>query len=763
MNLPLSGIVVLDLVQGSLAPLSRIYADLGAEVVRLERAAPGREADGHELAAEIGNLGKHLGRLDLAAAEGRALFEAHLARGDLVLTDGNPDVRDHLLGEAERRPQLVVLSATMFGEGNAYSGWEATDPVLHALSAGLSRSGVRGRDPLLPPGTIALNSAMAQAAYAGLAALYEALTTGRGDWIDFSALEGAVQALDPGFGSAGVAATGRRADQLSPLRPAKGFRYPIFACADGHVRICLLSPRQWNGMFRWMGEPAAFASAEFNATARRYQSPELTEALASFFRSHGKEHLEATAPSYGVPLSVVRRFEDCLSSDHLKARRAFTRAELPSGRSVRIPNGVVEIDGVRAGPRRARLAAASQTGKQPQLRGTGRPLAQIRVLDLGVIVVGAEQGRLLADLGADVVKVETASFPDGSRQSVSGVLSASFAVGHRNKRSLGLNLRHADGKALFLRLAAKADVIFSNFKPGTLESLGIDGATLARANPGLVTVESSAFGSSGPWSARMGYGPLVRAAAGVTEAWRYPDDAESYSDSITVYPDHAAGRAGAIAALALLIRRLGDGRGGAAKISQLEVMLDQFTAEIAAADLINEAPPTPPDGPWGVYRAAGDDDWCVVTVRNDEDWRRLAGVIGCHDPRFQSRQGRLEHRGAIDAAVSKWMRPRRARAAMDELQLAGVPAGEMLRVADLPSFPFFKARGFFSSAHHPSIDDEMIAERAPFRSRRLPAAAQNPAPLLGQHSKEVVRDWLALDDAEIAALVSTGVLEPGNT
>ena len=140
-----------------------------------------------------------------------------------------------------------------------------------------------------------------------------------------------------------------------------------------------------------------------------------------------------------------------------------------------------------------------------------RPLEGLKVLDLGVIVVGAETGRLLGDMGADVIKIESLAFPDGLRQShLPYGLSVSFAAGHRNKRSLGLNLKHPEGVALFKRLAAKADLVLSNFKPGVMQALGLGHDALAEINPAIISVESSAFGSTGPWSKRMGYGPLAR-------------------------------------------------------------------------------------------------------------------------------------------------------------------------------------------------------------------------------------------------------------
>ncbi len=189
-------------------------------------------------------------------------------------------------------------------------------------------------------------------------------------------------------------------------------------------------------------------------------------------------------------------------------------------------------------------------------------LAGLRVLDLGVIVVGADTGRMFADEGADVIKIESRAFPDGSRQAMGdGPMAPSFAWGHRNKRSLGLDLRSDEGKKLFLALAEHSDLVLSNFRPGTMESLGLGYAELSRVNPGIVMVDSSALGSTGPESRSMGYGPLVRASTGLTTLWRYPDQPDGFCDSVTIYPDHTSARIGAVGALAMLMRR-GGGRPG---------------------------------------------------------------------------------------------------------------------------------------------------------------------------------------------------------
>ncbi|WP_421738057.1 CoA transferase [Caulobacter sp.] len=729
---PLRGIKVADLVRGPLAPITRYLAELGAEVTRLV------DPSGDPLEDLAANIGK------ARAPDGA---QAVLDAADLIVADAGQTIDMAALRAG--KPSLVTMTVSDFGGRGACAGWQGSDLVLHALSAELSRSGIRGRPPLPPPGDLAYQCAAAQAAYALTVSLYHALRAGVGDHIDFSALDGAVQALDPGYGIAGSATLGKPAHLLSRDRPAKGFQYPILRCADGHVRICLLARRQWQGMFRWMGEPAAFASPEFEKTAIRYKSPELLPAIAAFFATRTREDLEAEGQRHGVPISAVLTLEEFMASDHVAERNALIEVRLPDGEVVRLPNGVATIDGARMGPggfegEKVRFPTPDATLGRHAFEG-------LKVLDLGVIVVGAEQGRLLADQGADVVKVESQAFPDGNRQSyLSYGLSVSFAAGHRNKRSLGLNLRDPRGRSLFLELAAKADIILSNFKPGTLESLGIDHAAISRLNPRIIMADSSAFGASGPWAGRMGYGPLVRAATGLTLAWRYLDDPESFSDSITIYPDHVAGRIGAMAVIALLIRRLRTGRGGCASVAQSEVMLSQFAAEVARASL-GRRRSGPGEWPQGVYAAAGDDDWCAVTVRDRRDWLALCEVIGIG--------GELA-RDEAEARLTTWVGERSADEAMRTLQARGVPAGRMLRVADQPAFEPYRERGFYRIERHPYLEEQVVAERVHAQGAALADPPTRPAPLAGEQTLEVVGQWLGLHAGDLSHLIADGVLEP---
>jgi crotonobetainyl-CoA:carnitine CoA-transferase CaiB-like acyl-CoA transferase len=450
---------------------------------------------------------------------------------------------------------------------------------------------------------------------------------------------------------------------------------------------------------------------------------------------------------------------------------------------VRIPIVFVLVDVVRyvfggPGPVEGGDDAILDDGPRPHASpvpgpGTGtapsRPLAGLRVLDLGVIVVGAETGRLLADQGAEVIKIESSAFPDGSRQSFARApISASFGYGHRGKLSLGLDLRAEEGREIFRRLVAVSDVVLSNFKPGTMESLGFSHQELAAINPAIITAESSAFGPEGPWSRRMGYGPLVRASAGLTGLWAYPDRPGSWSDASTIYPDHIAARAEATAVVAALARRRRTGTGARITASQADVILGHLAPALARESL---APGSvrclgnvgEHDAPRGLYPCAGDDEWVIVDVRGDDDWRRLATVIGTDglatDPRFATAAARLENRTAVEHEVTAWTGLRTPREVMTALQGAGVPAGAMLRVPDLLTDPHLRARDFLAVQPQPQIDATMWAEARHAHFRSVPDPELRPGPLRFEHTRDVCTRVLGLDPDTIDRLAGSGVLQ----
>jgi crotonobetainyl-CoA:carnitine CoA-transferase CaiB-like acyl-CoA transferase len=772
-ELPLHGVRVLDLADGAAAVTTRLLADLGADVVRIEppEGAPARRREplvaGTGAAHLVQDANKRSAVVD--AAELRRLVRS----AAILVHDRPPGAEDGLTAEELHalNPALVVVAVTAFGQTGPYRDRVATDEVLLAMSGALARSGRPGLPPLPPPAAIAGHSAAVQAAWAALVAYAGTLESGVGDLVDVSLHEALSHAVDPGFGISGSATGGARAIGTRD-RPDVAHLYPIFPCADGHVRICVLSGRQWRGLWGWLGEPAEFADPRYEHIGIRFEARDrLYPLIEALFAGRTRDDLVDEGQKRGVPIAALLSPAEVLACDHFAERGTWAEVAT-GGATVRVPAGAVELDGRRAGLRTPAPALGAHTAEvlaewarpAPPLPAT--PLAGLRVLDLGVIVVGAEMGRLFADQGAEVIKIENRAFPDGSRQTVTDTpITPSFVWGHRGKLGLGLDLRRPEGAEVFKALVAESDVVLTNFKPGTMESLGLGHADLAAVNPGIVVVDSSALGATGPWSNRMGYGPLVRASTGLGELWRYdPATGGAFGDAATVYPDHVAARIGALAALAAVLDRPRRGRGRRVSVSQAETILAQL-AEVFALESLEPGSGvawarTGPDAPRGPFPCAGDDEWCVIAVRDDGDWARLRAVLELpDDPDLRTAGGRRARRTEIGARVAAWTRTRPPGEVVEVLQRAGIPAGVMQRLVDHADDPHLRARGYFRLLHQPQLDEVLPTVNGPAVFRRLPEPRLRPAPLRAEHTEEVLGRVLGMPEQRIDELVESGVLE----
>jgi crotonobetainyl-CoA:carnitine CoA-transferase CaiB-like acyl-CoA transferase len=755
----LASVRVLDLGGAESDAVSRLYADLGADVLKIEppggssaRLAPPVVA-GASVSFRLNNANKRCAVLDPARAGDRQALLDLVSTADIVVDSGSAcgaaAFGTSSAELAQRFTHLVALSVTDFGTTGPYASWRATDPVLYALSTALSRTGPTSGTPVLPPIGLASGTAAVQAAWAALAAYYRRLRDGTGDYIDFSRFEGVLQSLDPPFGSEGQAAVGvKKTTEIWRGRPRNQNIYPIFACKDGHVRICLLSARQWRGMRAWLGEPEQFADPRFDTIAARYASSrELNALIADFVAPHTMDALVTEGQARGVPIAAVLSPTEALASEHFRVVGALTTAEFAPEAQVATPVGPFVVDGRHTGvrwlpplpgtdePAWSDASSASPTGPV----AVQRPFDGLRVIDLGVIVAGGELGRLFADLGAEVIKVESAAYPDGLRQAPPGqLMSRSWALTHRNEQSLGLDLRAPAGAELFSRLVADADAVFANFRPGTLAALGFSYQRLREMNPRIVLAESSAFGSTGPWSTQMGYGPLVRATTGVTSLWTSADG--GFYDATTVFPDHVSARVTAIAALAALIRRDRTGQPAHVQVSQAEAAINQLATHYVAAAARAARPPLVEDGAaHGVYPCAGEDEWCVISLRCDAD-RDLLGSLT----------------GGVD--IAEWTRTRDKTAIAHALQEAGIAAAPMNRVVDVPVDPQVRARTVFADMTHPLFETNILAETRPAPYTNIPPAPMRPAPMPGEQTREICQRTLGISAEVTDRLIADDVL-----
>src|SRR5262249_34549589 len=272
---------------------TRLFADLGADVLKVEfpGGSPGRDAlpmlAGESIPFAVHNANKRSTVLDPFEDSHCERFFELAAEADIIVVTG-PDGQAAAFGTsgaelAARCPDVVVLSITDFGETGPRASWRATDPVLYAMSGSLSRSGPTTGTPVLPPDGIASATAAVQAAWAALIAYYNRLRCGSGDYLDFARFDAVVMALDPAFGAHGQASAGQRTSGWRG-RPKNQDPYPICACRDGYVRLCVMAPRQWRGLRRWLGEPAEFSDPKYDGLGPRFAAwPQISVLVDALF------------------------------------------------------------------------------------------------------------------------------------------------------------------------------------------------------------------------------------------------------------------------------------------------------------------------------------------------------------------------------------------------------------------------------------------------------------------------------------------------
>ncbi len=396
----------------------------------------------------------------------------------------------------------------------------------------------------------------------------------------------------------------------------------------------------------------------------------------------------------------------------------------------------------------------------------GGPLAGLRVIEMGQLLAGPFCGQLLADFGAEVIKVEPPGKGDPMREwgrEKPHGQSLWWPVIARNKKSLTLDLRSADGQEILRDLARGADIVLENFRPGTMERWGLGHDALSAHNPGLIMVRVSGFGQTGPYSGHAGFGAIGEAMGGLRHVVGSPDRPPSRV-GISI-GDSLAATFAALGAMMALHARHRTGRGQVVDSAIYEAvltMMESLVTEYDKAGYIRERTGSilPRVAPSNVYPTA-DGSGILIAANQDTVFARLAAAMGrpelAGDPRFATHTARGDAQEELDALIAEWTGARPAEEVLALMNDNGVPAGRIYRAPEMLEDAHFKAREAIVRVMHPQFGELAMQNVAP-RLSETPGAVRHPGPELGAHTEEVLTGVLGYDAARVARLREAGVI-----
>jgi len=391
---------------------------------------------------------------------------------------------------------------------------------------------------------------------------------------------------------------------------------------------------------------------------------------------------------------------------------------------------------------------------------TNQPiLHNIRILDFTWVLAGPYATRILADFGAEVIKIQPL-LPEAEDTFSRGY----YNTWNRNKLGITLNLNKPQGVALAKKLVKISGAVVENFTPRVMANWGLDYDSLKKIKPDLVMLSMSTMGNTGPWRDYTGFGPTIQAFSGITYLTSFPGK-PPLGLGIS-YADHIAGLLACLALLGALEYRRRTGEGQYIDVSQVEAMSSLLGSAILECMVGGgEVEPVGNSSteavPHGVYRCRGDDRWCALAVFTNEEWQGFKRALGnppwAEDKRFATLTGRLKNRVELDRLVEGWTKEHTAEEAMASLQKQGLAAGVVQDASDLAKDPQLKQQGFFIELDHPELG-KTLSDAVPIRLSDTPARYSRVAPLRGQDNDYVYGELLGMSRDELTELKKQGII-----
>jgi crotonobetainyl-CoA:carnitine CoA-transferase CaiB-like acyl-CoA transferase len=795
--MPLSHLRVVEI--GS-APASsycaRLFADFGANVQKIEPPAgdPIRRCnplttEGHSAWFAFLNFNKSSVVIDPADATASTKLASLIADCDILIDGRDIDSADcpalDLASLKKTNPGLIHVETSWFGGSGPYQGFQATDSVVRALVGLVKLIGPAEGPPVSGPDFQTGIFGGLWGFIAAASSVISRMHDGHGRTSRLSIYESSIAVTEYIMFEAFTRGDIMRRIGINRFWPT--FPVGIYATKDGWLGVTTVTPAQWRSFCEMLNlielrdDPTLFLGVDRLQRMEEIEHKFIPKLRDKTTAEWFKEGLERKIPIVPVP-SIAQLIQD----EEARSRGAIVPIAIGSEHGLTVGSaqrltgtpprrgGAVPAVG-EAAPHITQAAASSAAKAKPTAPAkAGRlPLEGIRVVDFSMGWAGPICTRNLADLGADVIKIEACQYPDWWRgvdrraayvQNREYEKVPRFCIMNRNKRGITLDLTRKEGVELAKRLIVDADLVVDNYSVEVLPKLGLGYDVLHKLNPRLVVMSMSAFGSQSINRDCRAYGSTLEQGSGLPSVIGYPGDPPTMSH--TAFGDAIGGLNGCVAVLTALIHARRTGEGQFIDLSQIECMMP-FAAPWVVAHSINGREPTrygrrhPDFVPHGVFRCAGHDDWVVVAASSDSMWQKLCKLIGrdawAADASMATAAGRRNRESEIEDAINQWTGTRDAETAMRELQAAGVAAGVARLPIEVLKDPQLHARGFIQE-----VDRAFIGRHPqpslPFREGDTPFPIRFPPPTLGEYNEEILGGLLGLSRSDLERLAREDII-----
>ena len=778
----LSGLRIVDLSEGLAGPFAaKLLGDLGADVIKIEppggdaarRRGPfsnGASVDPEASAAFLyANTSKRSIVLDPASADDRALRDRLIAGAHAVIaSEPEPRLADRGIGYEQLtalNPTVILTTVTGFGSTGPYADWQWNNLTACAIGGFSFLCGRADREPLQLGGSVPETLTGAYAAVATLIALRGQREHGRGDHVDVSVLEAAVNmAL---LAVQRYEYSGTFGERHADIGPAPSFILPT---TDGYVGANTLTQAQWEVMCQFFARPELVDDPNFSdAWSRLANSRQLADELAALTRERSSDDVFHEAQAWRIPFGLIPTLAEALDLLPHRERDYMLEFDHPRAGHVRMP-GIpwffgderplgepTPLLGEHTESIRNGSAWSDETPPDAETPGepAERPLEGLRVIDLSMFMSGPMTTMIFGDAGADVIKIESVQRIDGWRATGGGEgafweMSPAFNWVNRNKQGITLNLTDERGADVIRHLVEDADVIVENYTPRVMGNFGLAWEQLRAINPELIMLSMPGFGLTGSWTHYTAFANTTEQMCGLPHLTGYADDQPIFSG--TTGGDPLAGVMGALALLSALERRRrlnAEGRAGGCHIdlSQVETATSYMGDALTAFAITGHDPGRvgnlhPGMAPHNTYLCR-DDHWVAIACPDDTAFAALSAALGhaewgADGGRWSTLAQRQRALAELDAAISEWTRTRDANEIMRELQAAGVAAATVYHGLDLLEDEHLKAREFFITQEHRYAGRKRYPLQ-PYRFRNwLAPRSDRPSPTLGEHTRAVL-------------------------